>query len=451
MKEFQGAIGRKIYYTGVTLIILMELLGLPDIASGVNFSIHFSLLLFFATLLLIYPRYETQLLRYLIVFSTSAYIYSLFFLYPDSNTSFIVLFFVPLLAILFFNANVFYSALILNILLFMTSYSYILFIYSGEHYEYIKSDYVSNIINFFVIHAFLYLVFYISLQRINKIQFYFNELKESERLLEQKVKDRTYELQQTLQELKQTQGQLVEAEKMSSLGNLVAGVAHEVNTPVGIGVTTASFLKDKTDSFIELFNQNQLKKKELKDYIQTVLEASKILQLNLNKASDLIKSFKQVSVDQHDEQKREFDLKVYLDEVMLSLKPQIPNNVRINIDCPNDLVLNSYAGVYSQILTNLVMNSLTHAFDSDGGEIHLSVTQADDQTLRLHYQDNGKGMPQEVADKIFEPFFTTKRGSGGTGLGMHLVYNLISQRLQGSIQCTSEPGKGTEFEILVAI
>jgi ligand-binding sensor domain-containing protein/signal transduction histidine kinase len=273
--------------------------------------------------------------------------------------------------------------------------------------------------------------------------------------LEHRVEERTRalrlsnrELQFTLDELKLTQRQLVESEKMAALGGLVAGIAHEINTPLGIGVTAASHLEDETRKLMKLVEQGQMTRAALEGYQSDALDSARLILANLRRAGQLIKSFKQVAVDQSSEQAREIDLKTYLEEILVSLGPALKKTPhRISVKCPEDLRLLTYPGAISQIVVNLVMNSLIHAFDGiEHGEIRIECEGYDEEWLLL-YRDNGVGMREDVRQRVFDPFFTTKRGQGGSGLGLHVVYNLVTQLLRGSLDCVSAPGQGVEFQI----
>jgi PAS domain S-box-containing protein len=277
--------------------------------------------------------------------------------------------------------------------------------------------------------------------------------------LEQRVTDRTRELRQanralekSLVSLRQTQAHLVESEKMAALGSLVAGVAHEINTPVGIGVTAASFLDMKTNTLAALLADDRLKRSDLERYVKSATETAGIILDNLSRAADLINSFKQVAVDQTAEECRLFRLREYIENIIVSLRPSYKRTGHtIHVACPPDLEIVSYPGAFSQIISNLVMNSLHHGFDGiEAGRIDLHASRVDD-VLRFRYSDNGKGMPPEVKEKIYDPFFTTKRMPDGTGLGMHIVYNLVTQVLNGKITCTSTEGEGTVFNISIPL
>jgi signal transduction histidine kinase len=254
------------------------------------------------------------------------------------------------------------------------------------------------------------------------------------------------ELQQALVTLQTTQEQLVQAEKMSALGRLVAGVAHEINTPIGIGVTAISYLEQRTKEFSMLYDQNRMKKSDLESFVKLSQETVGMVHTNLRRASELVKSFKQVSVDQSNEEKRTFRLLDYIEDTLRSLQPTIKKTKqRTVVIGDHDLEVTTYPGAVSQIVTNLVMNSLIHAYDPDNEGYMIVNIQRNDDRLIIQYADDGNGMPEEVAEKIFEPFFTTNRSRGGTGLGMHIVYNLVTQKLGGTIQCSSVPGRGTTF------
>ena len=256
------------------------------------------------------------------------------------------------------------------------------------------------------------------------------------------------ELKLTLESLQQAQKHLVESEKMAALGGLVAGVAHEINTPVGVGVTAASTLEDETRRLTALYRQGQMKKTDLEQYVAVAEQSSRMILNNLGRAAELINSFKQVAVDQSSESRRRFKVRAYLEDILTSLRPALKKTgVSYAIDCAEEIEIDSYPGMFSQIITNLVMNSLTHAHDErPGGAIRIVVRKPDDR-LELEFSDDGKGMSPDVLAKIFDPFFTTKRGVGGSGLGLHTVYNLITQTLKGSIGCRSQPGQGTTFAI----
>lgn len=270
--------------------------------------------------------------------------------------------------------------------------------------------------------------------------------------LENKVEERTSQLQETLKTLRDTQEHLIQSEKMSALGSLVAGIAHEINTPLGIGVTITSNMQEKTKNILSLYNEQKLKKSDLDKFLKTIDESIIILISNLNKAADLISSFKQTAVDQSSEVKREFNIKEYLEEIIMSMRPFIKKyKIDLEIIGEDNIIIDSYPGALSQIVTNLTMNSLNHAYSFDeDGVIKINFKQEKERLL-IEYIDDGKGMSKEVVERIFDPFFTTNRSNGGTGLGLYIVYNLVTQRFGGKIECISKKDEGTTFKINLPI
>jgi len=282
---------------------------------------------------------------------------------------------------------------------------------------------------------------------IENAQLYAN-LHQFNQNLENLVHQRTSALSQTLEDLKSAQNKLVESEKMAALGGLVAGVAHEINTPIGIGITAASLLAEKVTKFVELYTNGQIKRSELEKFLDTAMQSSNMILSNLTRAAELIHSFKEVAVDQSSELKRTFNLKNYLEEILISLSAKLKRTKhKIEIKCDENIVLNSYPGVLCQIVTNLVLNSLIHAYDREDAGILTFNFKLEGERLIFEYADNGKGIAPENLSKIFEPFFTTKRAQGGTGLGLHIIYNLVTQQLNGTIRCESQAQQGTRFMI----
>lgn len=266
--------------------------------------------------------------------------------------------------------------------------------------------------------------------------------------LEELVEQRTVELTTTLEHLKNTQQHLVEAEKMAALGSLVAGIAHEINTPIGIGVTAASTLTEETQQLLLAVETEQLRRSTLTAYLQTAQTSSRLIHNNLQRAANLIQSFKQIAVDRTTHEQRTFAVSEYIRETLHSLEPQLNRtNHIVQILGDEQLTIRSFPGDFSQIITNLVMNSLMHGFEDDEvGYISFTIEQ-DIGGVVIRYSDSGKGIPAENLKRIFDPFFTTARHQGGTGLGMHIVYNLITQKLGGTIRCESEVGHGVTFII----
>ncbi|MCP4136147.1 MAG: PAS domain S-box protein [bacterium] len=281
------------------------------------------------------------------------------------------------------------------------------------------------------------------------------EIKKLNRELELRVKERTNELIKTSDALKEsieiireTQKRLMLSEKMADLGNLVAGATHEINTPLGIAITTASFLNEKTEDVEGLFSENKIKRSNLEEFLKTAGESFEILLANLKRSAELIRSLKVVAVDQCSEEKRTFKVKEYIDEILLSLSPKLKKTKHsITINCPEDLEINSYPGAFFQVISNFVMNSVIHGFDKiEKGEIGIDIKQEDENVI-IRYTDNGKGMDEKSLSKIFDQYFTTKRDAGGSGLGMYIVYSLVTETFEGTIECSSHEGQGIEFMI----
>ncbi len=259
------------------------------------------------------------------------------------------------------------------------------------------------------------------------------------------------ELERAYADLKETQANLVQAEKMASLALLVAGVAHEINTPIGIAFGCATHLSGRTGTLAEAFERGTMKKSELAAYVATASESSRLIEQNLTRAAELIQSFKRVAVDQTSEERRRFDLLAYLEEVVTSLGPTLrKSRHRVAIACSPGIHMDSFPGALSQVVTNLVMNALTHAFPSDcKGHMVIDVDEVPDDEVEIRFADDGVGIPAENLPKVFEPFFTTRRGSGGSGLGLHIVFNLVTQSLGGRISVDSVPGDGTTFTLRI--
>jgi C4-dicarboxylate-specific signal transduction histidine kinase len=256
------------------------------------------------------------------------------------------------------------------------------------------------------------------------------------------------ESQRYIDELKLAQERLVGTEKMAALGGLVAGITHDINTPIGIGVTAVSFLEERLNKLESAYAEKTLSPKALEEFINEAKQSTSLLTTNLDRASDLIASFKQIAVDQASEAVRTINFKDYVNEIIRSLHPKLKKTSHtINLQCPDDLVLNLPAGAISQIFTNLIVNSLIHGFEGkDNGVMDINIT-SDETNLTINYKDNGNGVTAEQLEKLFNPFFTTKRDEGGSGLGTHIMFNLVKQTLSGSIEATSEPGQGLHYFI----
>ena len=256
---------------------------------------------------------------------------------------------------------------------------------------------------------------------------------------------------QAMTDLRLTQESLLQAERLASLGSLVAGVAHEINTPVGIALTSASVLKDATDDMQAALAGDGLKKSVMLRYLATAAESSRLIMNNAYRAAHLIHSFKQIAVDQTSEARRPFVLMEYVEEIVTSLRPTLKTTrIALKFDGADDIVLDSYPGAFAQVITNLVLNCVEHAFDPEQpGEIRIHA-RLDVDVVELELSDNGKGIAPELLEHIFEPFFTTRRGQGGTGLGLNIVYNLVVKQFNGTISVRSTLGHGTCFTLRLA-
>jgi len=279
------------------------------------------------------------------------------------------------------------------------------------------------------------------------------DLEDKVELRTKQLADKTQEVLASLEQLKNTQKQLVEQEKNASLGRLVAGVAHEINTPLGVCIMSASFMVSKLNNLNEKFESGKLSKSYFKTCYLELSESADLLSNNLKRASNLVTSFKEVAVEQSTNEFRTFKLCDYLSKIMRSLQPKLTQK---NIDLKlifdaDDFEIYSNPGAISQVITNIIENALNHGFeDLDSGKITVTAIK-EPHYIRLKISDNGKGMEGDTLKCIFDPFFTTTRHSGATGLGMHIVYNLVSQQLNGEIECDSKLGDGTTIIIKIPL
>ncbi len=272
-------------------------------------------------------------------------------------------------------------------------------------------------------------------------------------IIEADLREANDRLQSSLTALERAQSQLLESEKMASLGGLVAGITHDVSTPLGISITAASFLRDQMQTMNTALMEKTLTQQQLQEFLASGSDAMQLLENNLARASDLIGSFKQVAVDQTSESVREFNLKKYLQDVIHSLRPRWKNSQhQIELVCDDDINITAPAGAFAQIFTNLVVNSLFHGFEAQvKGKIRIVVNAIADNQLEFIYSDNGKGLTAEQMEKLFDPFFTTKRQQGGSGLGTHIIRNLVIQTLHGHITATSEVGHGLTYRFVIPV
>lgn len=292
------------------------------------------------------------------------------------------------------------------------------------------------------------------------VQTKIREITELNRTLESRVSQRTKELEEAnrllgknFDQLKEAQTQLIKSEKLASLGALVAGVSHELNTPIGNALTVSTTLLHKTGEVKQVYRHGQIKKSTLDEFLMAAEEAGDLLSKNLLRASELIISFKTVAVDQTSEQRRRFNLLQTMSELAVTLRPTLKKTKLIyEIQISEDILLDSYPGPLIQVITNLFNNAIVHAFEGrDIGMMSLSGRQdpTDPSFVVLTFKDDGIGIQQNNLEKIFDPFYTTKLGQGGSGLGLNICYNIVEGLLGGHISVSSEMGIGTQFKIRI--
>ena len=255
-----------------------------------------------------------------------------------------------------------------------------------------------------------------------------------------------------LLELNTAQQNLIDAERLAALGGLVAGVAHEVNNPIGISLTVASSFSRRAEMFeAELRSDSPLRRSQLEEFVKTSRDAAQQLVANLHRAGELIQSFKQVAVDRSHAERRQFSLSEATDQIIASLKPVLKRSpITLSVDVPEGLIIDGYPGSYGQILTNLFLNAANHAFAGGrAGAISISARPRGADDVEIIFADDGAGMTPDVQRQAFDPFFTTRRNEGGTGLGLHIVYNLVTQQLGGRMMLDSRLGQGTTFRIII--
>jgi len=264
--------------------------------------------------------------------------------------------------------------------------------------------------------------------------------------------DLNKKLEENLIELQRRHEKLIETEKMSALGILVAGVAHELNTPIGISISGGSYLLRIIGQIQEAFKQGTISRKAFEQHLDTMGETGRIIEMNLTRAASLNNSFKNIAADRASEERRRLSLKNYLDEVVMSLKPKYKHrHVAINVTCDPYLVITTWPGLISQIVINLVNNAMVHGYEeNEEGRIEISVSK-EHLWLEISVKDYGKGIAPEVVNRIFDPFYTTKRGLGGTGLGLNIVYRLVTEEFKGQIKCISQLGEGSDFVVRLPV
>lgn len=271
------------------------------------------------------------------------------------------------------------------------------------------------------------------------------------RSLQLTLEQQNKELNKTMQRELEAQAKLLESEKMASLGRTVAGIAHELNTPMGLCVTAASYLQERSKLAMKSFRNHELKLDEVQSFLETVDETVEIVTANLIKVTGMVNDFKMVAVDVSSEKLRSFVLHDYLNRIINSLSPELRKTRHQVSIVGDDLMLESYPGALSQVITNIIMNSITHAYDPDDKGQLIIRTIHDGSNVHLNCSDDGKGMNAESLKKVFEAYYTTREGIGGSGLGTNIIYKLVTETLQGEISCSSELGIGTMFTITIPL
>ena len=268
---------------------------------------------------------------------------------------------------------------------------------------------------------------------------------------EQEMRRARESAETTLQHLRETQASLIEAEKLAALGRLVAGVAHEINTPIGISLTVASSLQHRYKAFAEEVGRGQIRRSSLHEFLDGVREASAQLVGNLVRASDLVQSFKQVASDRSRLERRRFDIGELTDQALIGLRPELrKRGLVLNVTCEPDLVMDSLPGAFGLVVTNLVLNSIIHAFpEGRQGTITMTANAFGDSDVEVVISDDGCGMSPQIRRHAFEPFFSTRQHEGATGLGLHIVHNMVVDRLAGRLALTSDPGVGTIVRLIL--
>jgi signal transduction histidine kinase len=280
----------------------------------------------------------------------------------------------------------------------------------------------------------------------------FRENAIAKRKTEDELRSSKEKAEDALFELNAAQQNLIDAERLAALGSMVAGVVHEVNNPIGIALTVASSFARRVEMFeTELKSDAQLRRSQLEEFVATSRDAAEQLAANLHRAGELIQSFKQVAVDRSHAERRQFSLREATDQTIASLRPVLKRaSIALSADVPEGLVIDGYPGSYGQILTNLFLNAATHAFaDAHSGTISISARPRGNDDVEIIFADNGAGMTPDVQRQAFDPFFTTRRNEGGTGLGLHIVYNLVTQQFGGRVTLDSKLGQGTTFRIIM--
>lgn len=340
-----------------------------------------------------------------------------------------------LIITIFTYENVIKSAVLINIFVFLNLFLLMVL----DKFSIISLPYTPfNYFSFLMIYAVLSMFVYIMVRNFSEIE----DILHRQSLV----------LQGNIDELHKMQQELIEAEKMATLGGLVAGISHEINTPLGIALTAITHNQDRLIDIENHLANKTLKQGVLKESIDFQQQGYKIILKNLDRANNLIGHFKQVAVDQASEKIREINIYDYITETVESMSSLIKHKaIKIHVHCPKKVQINTYPGPLYQIISNFINNSILHGFETkDNGNISIFVDIAHNK-LSLTYLDDGVGMPEEMLTQIYEPFVTSKRNKGGSGLGMNIVYNLVHQVLEGEITCESSPGEGIKINVIFPI
>ena len=337
-------------------------------------------------------------------------------------------------------------------------YITIIFIFSFVMISFVlyQNEFLLNMFIMFIVFLAFYMIVIDFFKKDKALKEVNNTSHNNKDDLENKVLERTKKLnylnkklQTSVGDLSKTKKDLLTAEKMASLGELVSSVTHEISSPLGVSITASSHLNHLASELISSYEKETMSQDEFESFLNKVKELSEILTINLTNTKNLVGSFKNIAVDQTIEDIRVFNVKDYILEILLAVNG-ITNKTKIQIlfSCDDDVLIRSYPGFFSQILTNFINNSVLHGFDeNEEGEIHIDVFNAN-KNIKLVYSDNGKGIKEENKDKIFEQYFTTRKGDGGTGLGLHIIKQIINEELDGSIRLNKKE-KGVEFLVII--
>jgi signal transduction histidine kinase len=251
----------------------------------------------------------------------------------------------------------------------------------------------------------------------------------------------------------ETQRYLIESERLAALGGLVAGVAHEISSPIGTSLTIASTLAHRSADFTNQISSGQLRRAQLSDFADGTRGAAQQLVANLQRAGELIQSFKQVAVDRSSDDRRAFDLKLATEQVVASVRSRLlKSQSSLAVEMPSDIIMDSFPGPYGQALTNLIFNAVTHGFTNrPGGHMLIAAHRLGKDHVEITFSDDGIGIPEAIQRHVFDPFFTTRRAEGSTGLGLYIVHNLVTQQLGGTVTLASTPGRGTNIQMTLPL